>query len=83
MFNNLLIMNLSCLAVAGTATLVSLVACDEGFWRQQQNMQNKPNLQNDEMNVTPLLTNYYENLRLYRCCKNKPNQTQFWLCNSV
>jgi len=46
-------------------------------------MQNKPNLQNDKMNVNPLLTNYYENLRPFRNRKNKPNQTQFWLCNST
>jgi hypothetical protein len=49
-------------------------------------MQNKPNLLDAKMNVTPLLTNYYENLLLYSLCKNKPNQTQFltqnWLCFS-
>jgi len=45
-------------------------------------MQNKPNLQNAKMNVSPSITNYYKNLRLYSRCKNKPNQTQYWVCNS-
>jgi len=45
-------------------------------------MQNKPNFKNTEMNITALLTNRYENLRPFRNRKNKPNQTQFWLCNS-
>jgi len=33
------------------------------------------------MNVTPLLTKEYENIRLYRRDENKPNQTQYWLCS--
>jgi len=40
-------------------------------------MQNKPNLLNTQMNVTKVLTNDYENIRLHRRGKNKPNQTQF------
>jgi hypothetical protein len=36
-------------------------------------MQNKPNLQKSNMNVTPLLTMEYENIRLYRRDENKPN----------
>jgi hypothetical protein len=45
-------------------------------------MQNKPNFSRAEMNVTAFITKDYENLRLFRHGKNKPNQTQFWLCNS-
>ena len=41
------------------------------------NMQNKPNLRNDQINATPNLTNSYENKSLHRCGRNKPNQTQF------
>ena len=41
------------------------------------NMQNKPNFSRAEMNVTPLLTREYENIRLYRRDENKPNQSQF------
>jgi hypothetical protein len=40
-------------------------------------MQNKPNLLDTQMNVCPLLTEYYENLRLCERKENKPNQTQF------
>jgi len=40
-------------------------------------MQNKANLQNAQINITPLLTKEYENIRLYRRDENKPNQTQF------
>jgi len=36
-------------------------------------MQNKPNLQNVEMNVTTFITKEYENFRPYGRCKNKPN----------
>jgi len=36
-------------------------------------MQNKPNLQNDKINVTSLLRMDYENFRYFRCRKNKPN----------
>ncbi len=39
-------------------------------------MQNKANLQNAEMNVTPLLTKGYENLRTFCRSKNKAKQTQ-------
>ena len=40
-------------------------------------MRNKPNLPNAQMNVSSLLTKDYENERLRRHRKNKPNQTQF------
>ncbi len=40
-------------------------------------MQNKPNLLNAQMNVSSVITNYYENVRLHRRGENKPNQTQF------
>jgi len=39
-------------------------------------MQNKPNLLNNQMNVTEVLTKEYENTRLPRCAENKPKQTQ-------
>ena len=39
-------------------------------------MQNKPNLLNAQMNVNKVLTKDYENVRLHRRGKNKPNQTQ-------
>ena len=41
-------------------------------------MQNKPNLPGAWMNITKVLTGYYENVRLRRGLKNKPNQTQFY-----
>ena len=40
-------------------------------------MQNKPNLLDTQMNVNKVLTKDYENARLGRRFKNKPNQTQF------
>jgi len=39
-------------------------------------MQNKPNLLDAQMNVNKVLTEDYENVRLHRRRKNKPNQTQ-------
>jgi len=44
-------------------------------------MQNKPNFSRDLMNVTTYITKDYENIQLYGRCENKPNQTQFWVCN--
>jgi hypothetical protein len=40
-------------------------------------MQNKANLLDSQMNVSHVLTKDYENVRLHRRGKNKPNQTQF------
>ncbi len=40
-------------------------------------MQNKPNLLDALMNVTSVLTKYYENKRLADVAKTKPIQTQF------
>ncbi len=37
----------------------------------------KANLLNAQMNVNKVLTKHYENVRLHRRGKNKPNQTQF------
>ena len=39
-------------------------------------MQNKPNLLKRQMNVSSVLTKYYENAHLRGRRKNKPNQTQ-------
>jgi hypothetical protein len=39
-------------------------------------MQNKPNLLDAQMNLSSVLTKYYENKRLCRCGQNKPNQTR-------
>jgi hypothetical protein len=39
-------------------------------------MQNKANLLDAQMNVSSVLTKYYENAPLRRCGENKPNQTQ-------
>jgi hypothetical protein len=36
-------------------------------------MQNKPNFENDKMNINALLTMRYANLNTWRGCKNKPN----------
>jgi hypothetical protein len=36
-------------------------------------MQNKPNFENDKMNINALLTMRYVNLNTWRGCKNKPN----------
>ena len=55
------------------------------------NTQYKANLQNDQMNVIPLLAKGYENFRPFSRRKNKANQSQFkpnqtrfqaknWLC---
>ena len=40
-------------------------------------MQNKANLLDTQMNVTIVLTKYYENKRLCSRGENKPKQTQF------
>jgi len=40
-------------------------------------MQNKANLPDAQMNISSLLTKYYENVPLRRRGENKPNQTQF------
>jgi len=48
---------------------------------KSQIMQNKPNLQDSNMNVSAYKTVHYENLRPYSRRKNKPNQTQYWLCS--
>ncbi|MEE9369881.1 MAG: hypothetical protein V3W45_00290, partial [Sedimentisphaerales bacterium] len=40
-------------------------------------MQNKPNFQKAEINITPALATAYENISPIRKCENKPNQTQF------
>jgi hypothetical protein len=40
-------------------------------------MQNKPNLQEAQMNIISVLTKNYENSRLVGRGKNKPKQTQF------
>ena len=45
-------------------------------------MQNKPNLLDADMNVSSFITNYYENLWPCGRSQNKPNQTQYWVCNS-
>ena len=40
-------------------------------------MQNKPNLLDTQMNVNPVKTRVYENVRPFSRRENKPNQTQF------
>ena len=40
-------------------------------------MQNKPNLRNNQMSATKVLTKHYENKSNWKLGKNKPNQTQF------
>jgi len=35
--------------------------------------QNKANLLDAQMNVSPVITKYYENVRLHRRGENKPN----------
>jgi hypothetical protein len=42
-----------------------------------QIMQNKANLLDTQMSVSPVITKYYENKRLCSRGKNKPKQTQF------
>jgi hypothetical protein len=39
-------------------------------------MQNKANLLDTQINVSSILTKDYENARLYKREKNKPNQSQ-------
>jgi len=77
MFISLYHNNLSRLAVAGTATSVSLAARGEGTARKNnKNMQNEPNLKNYEMIVTTCITNSYGNLIAFSCQKNEPKRTQ-------
>ena len=40
-------------------------------------MQNKPNLLDAQMNVSSVLTKYYENDNAFRLPENKPNQSQY------
>jgi len=40
-------------------------------------MQNKPNLLDTQMNVSPFITKDYENKRLADMAKTKPKQSQF------
>jgi len=77
MSNNLSVL----MGIVKTVRLASPLAA-RVFYDTTQIMQNKPNLQNDEISVSAYITRDYENLRLYLRRKNKPNQTQFWLCNS-
>jgi hypothetical protein len=44
-------------------------------------MQNKPNLQNNKIDVSAFIIKKYENSQLLRYCENKANQTRFWVCN--
>ena len=67
-------------------TLSPLYICRESSTNQLLFMQNKPNLLNAQTNVSSFITKDYENERLYRHGKNKPNQTQFqtfcWGCHT-
>ncbi len=47
-----------------------------GLYKSTLFMQNKANLLNSRMSVTPVLTKDYENVRLHRDFKNKAKQTQ-------
>ena len=47
--------------------------------QKQVIMRNKPNLLNTQMDISPVKTKCYENKRLPRRQKIKPNQTQFFL----
>ena len=40
-------------------------------------MQNKPNFQNAQINVTSFITKDYGNISNWKLGENKPNQTQF------
>ncbi len=44
---------------------------------QRTIMQNKPNLPDAQMNITSVITKYYENKSNWKLGENKPNQTQF------
>jgi len=47
-------------------------------------MQNKPNLQDAQMNISSLITMHYENISDWTLGQNKPKQTQFARgCNSI
>ena len=45
-------------------------------------MQNKANLQDTEMSLSPSITNYYENIFPFIRRENKPKQTQRCVCPS-
>ena len=69
-----------------TATLISPATCWRGSLasplaarvarKNNLIMQNEPKLQNDKMNVTPLLTKEYGNYMLCGSRKNEPKRTQ-------
>jgi len=40
-------------------------------------MQNKPNFPNTQMNITSVITKYYENDNAFRLLENKAKQSQF------
>ena len=67
--------------------LSSLYICREASTNPHSFIQNKPNSQNDQINVNKVLERDYENIRLHRSPKRtqfKPNsnpiQTQFTKC---
>jgi hypothetical protein len=77
MFNSLHHKNVSCLAVAGTATSVSLAACGEGRARKKNKiMQNEPNLKNDRIYTSTCDKGSYGNLIAFFRRKNEAKRTQ-------
>jgi len=88
MFNSLQNKNVSRLAVAGTATSVSLTACGEGhrelsnqrressIQNRASSLQNEPNFRNDQMNVTSLLVRSNDDFPTFYRPKNEPKRTQ-------
>jgi hypothetical protein len=78
MFNNLHHKELSSLAVAGTATSVSLVASDEGTARKSHLfLQNKANFKITRNDISTYNTYTYGNLIAFFIPKNKAKQSQF------
>jgi hypothetical protein len=78
MFNNLHHKELSSLAVAGTATSVSLVASDEGTARKSYLfLQNKANLKQLYEFITAYPTSTYKIFVFKNTPKNKAKQSQF------
>jgi hypothetical protein len=65
LFSNTTLNQVNQFAQATKSTILNLI------------MQNKPNLRNDQMNITPYSARRYGNLPLHGGGQNKPNQTQF------
>ncbi len=61
---------------------VGALHLSRGLYKSTLFMQNKANLRNSQMNVSPVITNDYENDNAFRPMKTKPKQSQFAECSN-